>query len=283
MLTDQVLERLDQLSLCLRDHARGGSGGVRRSRMLGSSAEFSDFREYAPGDDIRRIDWNAFARFDKLFLKLFMEEQEMCLTVLVDASGSMRDKWAFSVQLAEALAYLSLRGGDKVLLVAFADGREQKSRVLSGRGSFLEACRFLESIEPKGEAALDVLVPRVKLPPRGLCALISDLMMEGEGERALMSVAFKRQQLALLHVLSPSELSPEYAGAMRLVDSESEEALDLVLDRATLEDYQRALDAFLLKIRAAASRLGASYGLFRSDAALLDVLLSGLSALGIVR
>ena len=94
MLTDSFLSRLDTLSLAMRGRAQGGGGGSRRSRQTGSSAEFSDYREYVPGDDIRRLDWNAYARFDKLFLKLFMEEQESLVTVLLDASASMAAKWA---------------------------------------------------------------------------------------------------------------------------------------------------------------------------------------------
>ena len=102
MLTDRFLSRLDALSLAMRGRAQGGAGGSRRSRQTGSSAEFSDYREYVPGDDIRRLDWNAYARFDRLFLKLFMEEQESLVTVLLDASASMEAKWASARSAAEA-------------------------------------------------------------------------------------------------------------------------------------------------------------------------------------
>ena len=89
MLSDAFLARLDTLQLAVKGRASGGAGGTRRSRQTGSSAEFSDYREYIPGDDIRRIDWNAMARFDRIFLKLFMEEQESAVTVLLDGSASM--------------------------------------------------------------------------------------------------------------------------------------------------------------------------------------------------
>ena len=104
MLTDSFLSRLDALSLAMRGRAQGGAGGSRRSRQTGSSAEFSDYREYIPGDDIRRMDWNALARFDRLFLKLFMEEQESLVTVLLDASASMEAKWASARSAAECAA-----------------------------------------------------------------------------------------------------------------------------------------------------------------------------------
>ena len=107
----------------MRHPAAGGSGGLRRSRALGSSVEFSDFREYAAGDDIRRVDWNAYARFDKLFLKLFMEEQEQRVHLIVDASASMDfGKWKPACQLAQTLGYLCLCGGDSVTVYTLGGG-----------------------------------------------------------------------------------------------------------------------------------------------------------------
>ena len=105
MLTDAFLSRLDALVLAMRGKAQGGAGGTRRSRQTGSSAEFSDYREYIPGDDIRRLDWNALARFDKLFVKLFMEEQESAVTVLLDGSASMAEKWDTARMAAETASF----------------------------------------------------------------------------------------------------------------------------------------------------------------------------------
>ena len=114
MLDDKTLARLDALALRLKNRTRGAAGGARRSSALGSSAEFSDFREYVPGDDVRRVDWNAYARFERLFLKLFMEEQEAEITLLVDASRSMKAKWETCLVCAEMLGYLALTGGDDI-------------------------------------------------------------------------------------------------------------------------------------------------------------------------
>ena len=112
MLDDKTLARLDALALRLKNRTRGAAGGARHSSALGSSAEFSDFREYVPGDDVRRVDWNAYARFERLFLKLFMEEQEAEITLLVDASRSMKAKWETCLVCAEMLGYLALTGGE---------------------------------------------------------------------------------------------------------------------------------------------------------------------------
>ena len=288
MLSDQTLAKLDALTLALKDHARGGAGGVRRSRMLGSSAEFSDFRSYAPGDDIRRIDWNAYARFDKLFLKLFMEEQEMCLTLIVDASKSMGfgepGKWLFVRQLAEAIGYLALRNGDKVRLVALHDGRALESALMSGRASMLRMSEFLDGIEPGGDARMDEQITRLRMSaPRGLSVVISDLLYPGEAEQALSSLVFRRQQTALIQVLSPEELHPEYAGALRLLDSETEQAIELMMNRDTLDDYERTLTAMRARIEARANKLGYGYQLLTSDQDLVNEAMRQLAGMGLVQ
>ena len=130
MLTDAFLARLDALRLVMRGRAQGGAGGSRRSRQTGSSAEFSDYREYIPGDDIRRLDWNALARFDRLYMKLFMEEQESQVTILLDASASMEAKWGAARSAAETVGYLALTGGDRLRLQLLKKQEKHLLRVL---------------------------------------------------------------------------------------------------------------------------------------------------------
>ncbi len=136
LLTEDTFRQLDAFSLAVREHTQGAAGGMRRARTMGASVEFSDFRQYAPGDDPRRVDWNAYARFEKLFLKLFLDEQETTLRVLIDASASMRygepDKWGQAQKLAAALAYLALSRYDRVMLVNLSNGGAVCSRPFSG-------------------------------------------------------------------------------------------------------------------------------------------------------
>ena len=136
MLSEAFLQRLDALQLAMRAPARGGAGGLRRSRALGSSVEFSDFREYAPGDDLRRVDWNAYARFDRLFLKLFMEEQETTVHILLDCSASMDfgepSKWEMAQGLAQLLCYMAIRGGDRAVIIGIAHHNAGKARLEVG-------------------------------------------------------------------------------------------------------------------------------------------------------
>ena len=249
MLSDAFLSRLDTLRLAMRGRASGGAGGARRSRKTGSSAEFSDYREYIPGDDIRRIDWNAMARFDKIFLKLFMEEQESAVTVLLDGSESMREKWDAACRAAEALGYLALTGGDRLRLFLLREDGIRPSPQLSGRPAYPRLVQFLRSCDPAGGGSLTREVMRLEGLPKGLCFLISDCYGEEGIATALDSLRFRKQECAVIQPLSPFELDPALDGALRLTDSETGEKTDLLADREALESYRRALEDFLKVIR----------------------------------
>lgn len=249
MLTDTFLSRLDTLGLAMRGRAQGGAGGSRRSRQTGSSAEFSDYREYIPGDDIRRLDWNAYARFDKLFLKLFMEEQESAVTVLLDASASMAAKWETARSAAEAVGYLALTGGDRLSVHVLKNGRALRSPQLAGRAAFPRLTGFLDTCAPDGtEGTLTEAVKRTEDLRKGLCFLITDGYTEDALKEALDYLRYLRQETAVIQALSGEELRPELEGALRLTDSESGEKLDLLADRSALDAYHDALEDFLKQI-----------------------------------
>lgn len=283
MLNEAFLQKLDALRLTMRAPARGGAGGLRRSRALGTSVEFSDFREYAPGDDLRRVDWNAYARFDRLFLKLFMEEQETQLNILLDASASMaeRGKWEMARDLAQLLAYLALRGGDRVTVWALS-GDISRSPLLSGRPGILRAAEFLETLRPAGELSLCKTVPRVPLTGRGMSVLITDLMSPDGYETALQSLLYRRQETTLLHVLSPWEMSPELDGMVRLVDSETGENRELMITGSLLADYQKALDALLRGAEAFCRGRDMQYLRLLSDMDMEKEALRALAASGLI-
>jgi len=250
MLTDCFLTRLDTLSLAMRGRAQGGAGGSRRSRQTGSSAEFSDYREYVPGDDIRRLDWNAYARFDRLFLKLFMEEQESLVTVLLDASASMAAKWASARSAAEVLGYLALTGGDRLCVHVLKNGRALRSPQLSGRAAFPRLTGFLDTCAPDGtEGTLTEAVKHTEGLKKGLCFMITDGYSEDALKEALDYLRYLKQETGVIQTLSGEELRPEMEGALRLEDSETGEKIDLLADRAALEAYHAALEDFLRNVR----------------------------------
>ena len=261
MLTDRFLARLDALRLVMRGRAQGGAGGSRRSRQTGSSAEFSDYREYIPGDDTRRLDWNALARFDRLYMKLFMEEQESQVMILLDASASMEDKWSAARSAAETVGYLALTGGDP----------------------FAKLTAFLDRAVPDGkEGTLTEAVRRAESLKKGLCFLITDGYTEDALKEALDYLRYMRQETAVIQVLSGGELRPETEGAVRLCDSESGEQIDLLADRNALESYHEALEDFLKQIRENCSGREAPYLLLDGSESFEDCFLPLLSRSGMI-
>ena len=261
MLSDAFLARLDTLQLAVKGRASGGAGGTRRSRQPGSSAEFSDYREYIPGDDIRRIDWNAMARFDRIFLKLFMEEQESAVTVLLDGSASMGEKWETARKAAEAVSYLALTGGDRLRVILLQEGGNRLSPQLSGRQAFARLEQFLDTCAPEGGGRLTDRVMQAEGLRKGLCFLISDCYGEDGIGTALDNLRYRGQECAVIHTLSAFELDPALDGALKLTDSESGETLNLLADREALESYRAALEAFLKDVKEACFRRETPYAL----------------------
>lgn len=247
MLSDAFLHKLDSLQLSSRALARSGAGGARRSRALGTSAEFSDYREYLAGDDLRRVDWNAYARFERLFLKLFTEEREARVNLLVDMSASMgfgqKSKKDVACDIALSLCYLALRAGDRVRLFALHGARAQQSPELHGRADMVRADAFFSAQIAEGETSLNAAVRALPLPQgAGVSVLLTDLMDENGYDAALASLLYRRQEVTLVHVLCQDELSPPYTDAVRLIDSETDAPVELMITREVLDAYKSALE-----------------------------------------
>ena len=282
MHDEQFLHKLDALRPRLLSRARGGAGGSRASRMLGTSAEFSDFREYAPGDDIRRIDWNAYARFDKLFLKLFMEEQEAHITILLDGTASMGEKWPCACQIAEAYAYAALSGGDRVRIAIAGEGGVSAAPFGAGRRDYLRLSSFAAAYTPKGQADLSQLVRALTPYPKGLTLTISDFLWEDAGQKLFSALRFRGQEVCAVQVLAPQELRPAYSGALRLLDSEGAPAHSLTVDERLLRQYQDRLNRFLLSVRENCHKNGAPYVLMDTGEKAEDVLIRQFLQSGIL-
>ena len=261
MLSDAFLSRLDTMMLAMKDRASGGAGGTRRSRQTGSSAEFSDYREYIPGDDIRRIDWNAMARFDRIFLKLFMEEQESAVTVLLDGSGSMAGKWDAARNAAEAVSYLALTGGDRLRVIFLQETGNRMSPLLSGRQAYARLMQFLDTCIPQGAGSLTERILQAEGLRKGLCFLISDCYEEDGIGTALDNLRYRGQECAVIQPMSAFELDPALDGAVKLTDAENGDTVDLLADREALENYRSALERFLREIRETCFRRETPYAL----------------------
>ncbi len=276
------LRQLERLGLLMKQPARGGLKGGRRSTKHGQSVEFSDYRDYALGDDLRQLDWNVYARLERLFVKLFVEEEDVTVTFLVDASPSMAfgrpEKLQFAKRAAAALGYIALAGEDRVVVSALTGRVARRQAALRGSGRVFRLLSLLSAIRP-AEGATDLLAAvrhaGAMLSGRGVVVLISDLL-DPAADRAVRELAAQGSELIVLHVLSPDELDPPLQGDLRLVDSETGEGVDVTADLATLDAYKARLVAWQDGLAAAASKRRASYAPVPSDLPLADLVFAEL-------
>lgn len=259
----EFLKKLDTIVINVRMMMNTGSGGNRKSRSKGSSVEFSDFREYSLGDDFRRIDWNAYGRFDRLFVKLFMEEREALINIFVDGSRSMYfgepKKSLTAIKLSGILAYLALNNLDRVCLNTFSGALLKQSPALNGRGMFQRCADFLENVQFEGTTDLGSAIRKKDFKGSGVSIIFSDFFTPGGIEAAVKYLLYKKQDVILVHVLAPEELDPVMEGQIRLLDSETGEARDISVTPALLKQYDKELNAFINGIKEYCSRMGATY------------------------
>lgn len=277
LFDETFLRRLEQLELASRRMTAGRVKGERRSVRRGQSVEFADYRNYAVGDDLRQLDWNAYARLEKLFVKLFVEEEDVTVHLLVDASRSMDygepNKLDAARRAAAALGYLGLASMDRVSVAFLGDGAATGMRPMRGKRRALELFRFLS--EPRPErltglaAAARAYAGRIR--GRGPMLLISDLMDPGYLD-ALRDLAGTRCQLSVLHMLAPDELEPQVPPDARLVDNETGHAVEVSGDDDLVERYGARLAEWQDEIAAFVSRRGGAYVQVPSDLDLSDLL-----------
>lgn len=259
----EFLKKLDTIVINVRMMMNTGSGGNRKSRSKGSSVEFSDFREYSMGDDFRRIDWNAYGRFDKLFVKLFMEEREALVNIFIDSSRSMyfgeSKKSLAALKLSGVLAYLALNNLDRVCLNSLSGALVKQSPALNGRGMFKRCTDFLENMQFDGITDLNSCIKKKEFMGSGVSIVFSDFFTVGGIEDAVKYLLYKKQDVILVHLLAPEELAPAMEGQIRLLDSETGEARDISVTPALLTQYDKELNAFINNIKEFCKRMGATY------------------------
>ena len=282
-LNAELLRRLDALALNLRATSAAGEAGNRRSRAKGSSVEFADFREYQPGDDPRRIDWAAFARFDRLILRLFLDERDTLLTLWIDCSASMGPKADTVRALAAALGYLTLSRFDRLRVCALGQGLKVRSQIFRGRAGFPAVVAFLDALSFDGDTALLQGVRAAPPSPGGVSILLSDLLTGDDWRQSISFLAYCKQQIAVVQTFAPEELDPQLEGPVRLESAEGEPAVEIQADAAVLAAYRAALTAFTTGVREHCHRLGAAWALLDTGVPLQRVLFDTLPAAGILR
>jgi uncharacterized protein (DUF58 family) len=279
---EAFLRQLERLGVLMKQPARGGLKGGRRSVKRGQSVEFADFRDYTLGDDLRQLDWNVYARLEKLFVKLFVEEEDVTITFLLDASPSMAfgkpEKLLFAKRAAAALGYIALAGEDRVVTVALSGRTARRHSGLRGSGRIFRMLANLSAVQPvEGPTDLTQAARHAAamLSGRGVVILISDLLDPG-ADRVIRELAATGSDLIVLHTLSPEELDPPLEGDLKLVDSESGEGIDVTVDLAALDDYKARLAAWQASLADLAAKRRASYVPLSSDTPLADLVFAEL-------
>src|SRR3989442_3471465 len=270
LLDPEFLTRLEQLELVSRKIFLGRMKGERRSKRKGQSVEFADYRNYVIGDDLRFLDWNLFARLERLFIRLFMEEEDLHFEVLVDNSLSMDfgspSKLHYAKQLAAALGFIGLVNMDRVVIEAFNDRVTQTMPAARGRRSLWRLMDFLQKIEPAGPSDLkkSLRTFSLKCSGKGIIVLLSDLMDKGGYEDALRYLVTRQLDIYVIQILSQEEIEPEVVGDLKLVDIEDEDVAEITVSAPLLKRYKQNLAAYRAALHEFCTRRGITY-LFTSN------------------
>lgn len=288
LLSPEFLRKLEQLSLVAKRVFPGRMRGERRSSKRGASVEFADYRNYTIGDDFRRVDWNVYARLEKLFMKLFVEEEDLHVYVLIDASRSMTfgspSKLLYAKRTAAALGYIALSGLDRI---GYAALTSETASILSpkrGKGNIFPTFDWLNGINGDGETKLSESIRDFTLRTNtpGVAIVISDCF-DPDYEKGLLALLSRRFEVSLIHVLDDEEIHPTIVGDLKLVDSETGVEREISISPTLLRRYEQAVAAFCGGIESFCLKYGANYINTTVGADFEDLILTYLRRRGMVK
>ncbi|WP_106766686.1 DUF58 domain-containing protein [Paenibacillus faecalis] len=313
LLPPEWLTRLERLSLGARTRVAGTLQGKRRSRRLGSSLEFADYRQYTPGDDVRRFDWGVYSRTGKAFVRQFMDEQELMVSIYLDCSASMGTaisasspesaslseamkaagsdqggaKWLLARQLAASIGYMALASYDRLQVACYSRTLDLRLPILRGKGAAHRLFAHLQQAPTGGDgslaAALSVPGALPRLP--GMTWIFSDFWLEGGEEelsRSLSLLSGAGQEAVLVQVLSREELEPRLSGDLRLVDSESRTGKEVAVTGRVLDAYREELNNYRQMLARVCAERGMTYVLIPADMPLQEAVFGVLAGAGLI-
>ena len=272
-LHPEVIKRIHRLEIRARHIVEGLLSGMHRSPYFGQSVEFLQHRQYAPGDDLRRVDWKVWAKQDRLYVKQYEEDTNLRCCLLVDTSASMAygsgplTKCDYAVTAAAALAYLLLRQQDSVGCAVFDEGIRQAIPMRTSTNHLTTIIRALEPKEPRDKTRMYDVLARVAetYPRRGMMILISDLLVDAEdAARGLKLLRERGHDVLVLHVLDDDELDFPFARPARFEGLETADHLTCN-PRALREGYLKALERFLATLRHGCAQANVDYALIRTS------------------
>ena len=295
IINDGFLSRLEAISFNMKTSMRGYFGGTHKTKSYGSTVEFADYRDYILGDDLRRIDWNLYSRFEKFFIKLFTDERQMHIQIFLDCSRSLAykdsKKREFALQTVAALGYLAVQNMDKVTIkLVQGDVANDPWGILSGKEAFLGAISRLEDVPFGGSTDINRAI--VNCPTLGsndgMTVIVSDFLDESNWKAAVDYLLFKKREVMLVQVLDPEEMDPSYKGRTILLDSEATDHYDtrnmkLNITRGEYDAYKRALRDMLEDVRSFCIKRNITYVFARSDEDVEKVFFEQLFEAGVIK
>lgn len=295
LFDEKTRRKLEQVMLMSSRVRAGAMKGERRSTKRGTSIEFADYRNYTRGDDLRRLDWNIYARLQRPYIKLLEDEEDLAVHIILDTSASMdwpqddspfdQNKFVFARRLAAGLAYTSLTTNDRMLLTAVSDSGVQSFGPARGRARGIAMLDFVGNLTPRGVTDLNAVLKDYALRSSrpGLLFIISDMFSPSghlDGVRALMG---KGYEVVVLHVLSPDEVDPTLNGDLRLVDTETGTPQEVTVDAAMREIYTLRLNTWRDEIRLEIMRRGGHYLFTETSGAWEKIILQDMRRLGLLK
>lgn len=284
LFNEDFFKKLNKINMHINFKLSSGTQGGRKSKAKGVSVEFSDYRDYAPGDDFRRIDWNAYGRFDKFFVKVFMEEREGVFNFFIDKSKSMDyglvNKKDTALKIVAALSYIALNNLDRVNISTMDSGNIENIKSAAGNKAFQRVLRELDSLEFKGSTDLIKSIKKRPLTPRGVSVVVSDFFNNyglKDLEEALKYLAFKKQEIILVQILSEEEINPEFSNEITFIDSETNEAVKMSLTPNVIKEYKKALKVYKKSLEDLAKKYGGKFMSVSSSMEIEEIILGEFS------
>ncbi len=289
-INEAFLQRVEMLQTVLNNNIAGLFGGNHKSRTYGSSCEFVDYRNYVPGDDITKIDWNAYARFETLYLKLYLDERQLHTKIYIDISQSMAfgdgKKAETALQIAATLAYLSVTELDRVSVYTIKDSDvTEVISSLSGRERYFAEITKLNDIEFGGGCFItDGLMPTQVGYGDGLSVIISDFLTDSDYENAIDYLADKKRDVLCVQVLTGEEINPKVRGKNVFYDSEDMgRSYRKNINKDIIRAYREAVKYVQDRLRNYCNARGAEYILVTDDKPVDEIFFEQLTELGVMK
>ncbi len=294
LFDEKTRRKLEQLMLVATRVRAGAMKGERRSIRRGTSIEFADYRDYAQGDDLRRLDWNIYGRLERPFIKLLEDEEDLAVHLLIDTSGSMGwpqngerhlNKFIYAQRLMAGLAYISLATNDRLMLSTLNEGKPAQYGPVRGRGYGLAMINYVSNLEARGVTDLNAALKNYAVRGRrpGLCFVISDLMSPNGFQEGINALLGKGYEVGLIQVLSPDEVTPPMGGDLRLVDVETGRAQEVSVDGGMRDLYLKRFTSWRTGIQAECVKRGVHFVSVETSEAWEKVILQSLRRLGAVK